>query len=139
MGGALGSLAWDADLGWWSGAAEVASGHRIDVYVDAANDWTQMRAAVARAGPAWEWLRAAEPSVRASVAAQLTDAHNGFCDPEDEVTPEQFAERLRLLSARFEASGATELVYADGMLLGGHWIVVRIAPDGSVGEVVEAG
>ena len=71
---------------------------------------------------------------RAAVAGQLTEAHDDFCDPADEVMPERFAGRLRLLSARFEAAGAVELVYADGMLLGGHWIVVPVAPDGSVGE-----
>jgi hypothetical protein len=46
---------------------------------------------------------------------------------------------LRLLSALFQVSGEMELVYADGMLFGGHWIVVPIAPDGSVGEALEAG
>jgi hypothetical protein len=90
-------------------------------------------------GRRWERLRAAEPSVRAAVAAQMTDAHNDYCNPEDEVTALQFADRLRLLSAKFEASGALELVYADGMLFGGHWIIVPIAADGSVGEASEAG
>jgi hypothetical protein len=139
MGDAFGSLAWIADLGWWSGVGEVTPGHRIDLHAEAPNDLAQMRAVIARAGPAWERLRAAEPSVRASVAGQLTDAHNAYCDPQDEVAPEQFAARLRLLSALFQASGAMELVYADGMLFGGHWIVVPIAPDGSVGEAVETG
>ena len=139
MGDAFGSLAWNADLDWWSGAADVAPGHRIDLHVEAANDPAALRAAVTRAGLAWERLWVAEPSVRAAVAGQMTDAHNGYCDPADEVTPEQFAERLRLLSARFEASGAVELVYADGMLFGGHWIVVPVSPDGSVGEASEAG
>jgi hypothetical protein len=137
MGDGFGSLAWNADLGWWSGAGEVAPGHRIDVHVEAPNDLAEMRAAIARAGPAWERLRTAQPSVRASVAAQLTDAHNRYCDPK--VTPEQFAARLRLLSALFQASRSLELVYTDGLLFGSHWIVVPIAPDGSVGEALEAG
>src|SRR5262249_46360330 len=98
-----------------------------------------LRAAVARSEPGWERLRAAEPSVRAAVAAQMTEAHNRYCDPEDEITPEQFAERLRLLSALFEASGSVKLVYADGMLFGGHWIVVPISADGRVGPASEAG
>jgi len=139
MDDAFGSLAWNSRLDWWSGTAEVAPGHRIDLHVEAANDPAAVRAAIARAEPAWGRLRAVEPSIRASVASQLTDAHNGFCDPEDEVTPDEFASRLRLLSARFKASGATELVFADGMLFGGHWIVVPVAADGSVGEAVEAG
>jgi hypothetical protein len=133
------SLNWNADLGWWSGAAELRRGHRIDLHLEAANDPVQLRVAVARAGPAWARLLAAEPSVRAEVAGQLTDAHNDYCDPEDEVTPEQFVDRLRLLSAKFEASGETELVYADGMLFGGHWIIVPMRADGSVGEASEAG
>ncbi len=77
--------------------------------------------------------------MRMAVAGQLTEAHNAFCDPADAVTPEQFAARLRLLSARFQPSGMVELVYSDGMLFGGHWIVAPIAPDKSVGEVIEAG
>jgi hypothetical protein len=139
MSDAFESLAWNRRLDWWTGAAEVAPSHRIDIHVEAANDLAAVRAAVVQAQPAWDWLRAAERSVRAAVATQLTDAHNEFCDPADEVTPEQFAARLRLLSAKFEASGAVELVYADGMLLGGHWIVVPVGADGSVGEAVEAG
>jgi hypothetical protein len=139
MGDTFGALAWNPRLDWWSCAAEFAPGHCIDLHVEAANDPAAMRAAVARAEPVWERLRAAEPSVRAAVAGQLTDAHNEFCDPADEVTREQFAARLRLLSARFQASGSLELVYSDGMLLGGHWIVVPVGADGSVGEAVEAG
>ncbi len=77
--------------------------------------------------------------MRAAVAAQLTAAHNEYCDPADEVTEEQFAARLRLLSAKFEDTGEWERVYADGMLLGGHWIIVPIGADGAVGEAYEAG
>ena len=139
MGDVFGSLAWNADLDWWSGTAEVSPCHRIDLHVEAANDPAALRVAVTQAWPAWDRLRAAEPSVRAAVAGQMTDAHNGYCDPADEVTPEQFADRLRLLSARFEASRAVELVYADGMLFGGHWIIVPVGADGTVGEASEAG
>jgi hypothetical protein len=139
MGDDFGALAWNPQLDWWSGATEFAPGHRIDLHLEAANDPAAMRAAVARAEPTWVRLRATEPSVRVAVADQLTEAHNEFCDPADELTPEQFAARLRLLSAKFEASGAVELVYSDGMLLGGHWIVVPVGPDGKVGEAVEAG
>ncbi|HEY8176276.1 MAG TPA: DUF2262 domain-containing protein, partial [Gemmatimonadaceae bacterium] len=114
-------------------------GHPIDVHVDAANDLAEMSAAAAQAEAAWQRLRVAEPSVRAAVAQQMTNAHNEYCDPEDEVTPEQFAERLRLLSARFEGSGTMELVYADGMLFGGHSIIVPVDADGRVGEASEAG
>ena len=139
MSDAFDSLAWNADLDWWSGAAEVTLGHRINLHVDAANDPAAFRVAVNRAGPAWERLKVTEPSVRMTVAGQMTDAHNGYCDPADEVTPEQFAERLSLQSVRFEASGAVELVYADGMLFGGHWIIVPVSSAGIVGEASEAG
>ena len=81
MGDAFGSLAWNADLHWWSGAADVAPGPRIDLHVEAANDPAALRAAVTRA----------------------------------------------------------ELVYADGMLFGGHWIIVPVGADGTVGEASEAG
>jgi hypothetical protein len=139
MGDAFGSLTWNADLGWWSGVAEVAPGHRINLHVEAPDDPAALQAVVARAQPAWERMRVSEPSVRAAVAGQMIDAHNGNCDPEDEVTPEQFADRLRLLSAKFEASGAVELVYADGMLFGGHWIIVPVGANGVVGEASEVG
>jgi hypothetical protein len=139
MGEAFGSLAWNPKLDWWSGATEVTPGHRIDLHVEAANDPAAMRAAVKRAEPAWEQLRVSESAVRATVAGQMTEAHNEFCAPEDEVTEEQFASRLRLLSARFDSSGNVELVYADGMLLGGHWIIVPVGVDGVVGEAFEAG
>jgi hypothetical protein len=43
-----------------------------------------------------------------------------YCDAEDEVSPEQFAGRLRLLSALCETAGTVELCYDDGMLFGGH-------------------
>ena len=139
MDDAFSSLAWNADLEWWSGAAEVAPGHRIDLHVQAANDPVALRVAVGRASPAWERLKAAEPGVRAEVAGQMTEAHNGYCDPEDEVTEEQFAERLCLLSVVFEAAGGLELCYHDGMLFGGHWLIVPVGEDGSVGEASEAG
>jgi hypothetical protein len=129
----------ESRLDWWSGAAEFAPDHHIDLHVEAANDSAAVRTAVARAEQARQRLRAAESLVRGAVAGQLTGAHNAFCDPADEVTPEQFAARLRLLSARFQASGAIELVYSDGMLLGGHWIVVPVGADGSVGKAAEAG
>ena len=127
------------DLGWWTGVAELAPGHSIDIHVEADNDAALLASAVARAEPAWERLRGTEPSVRAAVAEQMTGTHNDLCDPADEVTPEQFAERLQLLSAKFEASGETELVYFDGMLFGGHHLIVPVAPDGTVGEASEAG
>ena len=34
---------------------------------------------------------------------------------------------------------SVELTYADGGLFGGHWIVVTVAADGTVGEASEAG
>ncbi len=139
MGDAFGSLTWDADMGWWSGSAQVATGYRVDLHVEAANNPAELRTAIARAKPAWKQLLASEQAIRAVVASQMVEAHNSFCDPEAEVTPEQFAERLKLLSARFETSGSIELVYSDGMLFGGHWIIVPIGADGSVGEAFEAG
>ena len=139
MGEAFGRLAWDDHLEWWKGTAEFAPGQRIDLHVEATNDPAALRAAVALAGPALERLRASEPAVRAAVAAQMTAAHNEYCASEDEVTEQQFAERLRLLSVKFEASRAVELVYADGMLFGGHWIIVPVGADGAVGEAHEAG
>jgi hypothetical protein len=139
MGDDFGSLAWNADLGWWSGSTDVSQGHRIDLHIEAANDQAAMREAAERARPMWGRLRVAEPSIRATVASQMTIAHNDYCDPDDEVTPEQFADRLRLLSAKFEESGAVELVYSDGLLFGGHWIIVPVGKDGTLGEASEAG
>jgi hypothetical protein len=139
VGEAFGALAWDDHLEWWKGTAEFGPGRRIDLHVEAANDPTALRVAVARAVPDWDRLRASEPSVRAAVAGQLTAAHNELCAPEDEVTEAEFAERMRLLSVKFEAAGGAELVFADRSLLGGHWIVVPVGADGSVGEAHEAG
>jgi hypothetical protein len=139
VGEAFRMLAWNSDLAWWSGAAEVAPGHCIDLHVQVANDLAALRAAVELAGPAWERLRATEPDVRAAIAGQMVEAHNGYCAPEDEVTPEQFAERLRLLSLVFDSAGTMELCYHDGMLFGGHWIIVPVAADGSIGVASEAG
>jgi hypothetical protein len=136
---AFGSLSWNAELGWWSGRADIRPGHAIDIHVQAANDPGRLRSAVGLAEPGWVRLRASEPSVRAAIADQMVEAHNGYCDPEDEVTAEQFAGRLRLLSALFEPGGAVELCYHDGMLFGGHWIIVPIDTDGCVGEATEAG
>jgi hypothetical protein len=133
------SLAWNPDLNWWSGDADIAPGHRIALHVDARNDLQEIQIAVAQAAPAWERLLATEPLIRAAVANQMTAAHNDFCDPADEVTEQQFAARLRLLSARFETSGSTELVYHDGGLFGGHHIIVPVAADASVGEASESG
>ena len=53
------------------------------------------------------------------------------------VTEQQFAERLELLSILFETSGSIELVYFDGMLFGGHHIIVPVGTDGTVGEAWE--
>lgn len=139
MGEAFGALAWDDHLGWWKGAAEFAPGRRIGVHVEANNDPAALQAAVARAGPLWDRLRALELSVRAAVVSQLTAAHNEFCAPEDEVTEAQFAERMRPLSVKFEVAGGVEVVFADRTLLGGHWIVVPVGPDGTVGEAITAG
>ncbi len=139
MSKAFEAMGWDDELGWWSGAAEVAPGHRIDLHVECANDPASLSDAVVRVRPAWERLRSGEPAVRAEVAGQMAGPHNEFCDPADEVTEAQFAVRLSLLSAKFESAGTVELVYADGMLLGGHWIIVPVAADGSVGEAFEAG
>jgi hypothetical protein len=139
VGEAFGALAWDDRLEWWKGAAEFAPGRRIDLHVEARNEPAALEVAVARARPVWDRLRASEPTLRAAVASQLTAAHNEFCAPEDEVTEEQFAERMRLLSVKFVAAGGVELVFADRTLLGGHWIVVPVGADGSVGEAITAG
>ncbi|HEX4608995.1 MAG TPA: DUF2262 domain-containing protein [Urbifossiella sp.] len=139
MGEAFAALAWDDRLEWWRGAAEFAPGRRIDLHVEASNDPSALEAAVVRAGPMWDRLRGSELAVRAAVASQLTAAHNEFCASEDEVTEEQFAERMRLLSVKFEAAGDVEMVFADRTLLGGHWIVVPVGANGSVGEAITAG
>jgi hypothetical protein len=133
------SLAWDADLNWWKGVADLAPGRRIDLHVQAPNDPRELASAVARAAPEWQRFVVAEPSIRAAVASQMTEAHNDFCNPEDVVTEQQFAERLELLSILFETSGSIELVYFDGMLFGGHHIIVPVGTDGTVGEAWEAG
>ncbi len=135
----FGALAWDDHLEWWTGTAEFAPGRQIDLHVEASDDPAALEAAVARARPVWDRLQASEPAMRAVVASQLTAAHNEFCAPEDEVTGEQFAERMRLLSVKFEAAGGVELVFADRTLLGGHWIVVPVGANGSVGEAITAG
>ncbi|MDY3559295.1 DUF2262 domain-containing protein, partial [Gemmata sp. JC673] len=139
VGEAFEALAWDDHLEWWKGAAEFGPGRRIDLHVEAGNDPAAFRVAVVRARPMWDRLRASEQTVREVVAGQLTAAHNEFCDPEDEVTEAQFAERMRLLSVRFKVTGVVELVFADRSLLGGHWIVVPVEADGAVGEVITAG
>lgn len=133
------SLQWNPNLDWWSGRADLTPDHAIDIHLEATNDPIALEAVVAKAMPAWARLRSTEPSIRDVVANQWTAAHNDNCDPDDEVTAEQFARGLRLLSAKFEPSGAIELVYDDGMLLGGHWIVMSVAPDGTLGMASEAG
>ena len=65
-------------------------------------------------------------------------------DPEDvdvfgKEATEQFADRIRLLSPFFELTGARELCYHDGILFGGHRLIVSIDAVGNVGEAVEAG
>ena len=139
MDAAFDSLEWNSDLNWWSGAADFTPGHHIDLHVQAANDPAELRAAIERADPKWERLRSDEQSIRAAVADQMTDAHNDYCNPEDEVTKDQFAGRLRLKSVLFEADGSVELTYPDDGLFGGHWIVVPIGADGVVGEATEVG
>lgn len=42
MGDPFASLAWNADLAWWSVEAEFASGHRIDLHLKAANDSAEL-------------------------------------------------------------------------------------------------
>jgi hypothetical protein len=136
---ALGSLEWNADLGWWSGSGDLAPGHQVDLHVQAPNENAELRSAVERAGPAWERFRASEPLVRAAVADQMVEAHNDYCEPEDEVTSEQFAAQFRLLSVLFEPTGGIELCYHDGLLFGGHRIIVPLSEDGQVGQACEAG
>jgi hypothetical protein len=131
------SLAWNDDLSWWTTSAELPPGHRIDLHVQAPNDREMLRSSAARATPDWERLVRSEPSIRATVASQMTPGHNDFCNPEDVVTESQFAERMELLSVLFEASGSTELVYFDGYLFGGHHIIVPVSSDGVVGEAMD--
>jgi hypothetical protein len=139
MNDVFASLEWNPDLNWWSGYAEIVPGHGIDLHVQAAHDPAALRVAVEWATTAWRRLQSDEPSVRRAVAAQMIEAHNDHCNPEDEVTSEQFAARLRLKSVLFEVSRSIELCYDDGMLFGGHWVLVPIGEDGTVGEVWEAG
>jgi hypothetical protein len=136
---AFGPLSWNDRVGRWSGRTEVTPGHAIDVHVQAANDNPLPRAAIEHAGPAWVRLQATEPSVRATIAEQMADAHNEYCEPKDEVTPEQLASRIHLRSVLFESNGSVELCYDDGRLFGGHWIIVPIDREGRVGEPSEAG
>ena len=63
------SLAWNADLGWWSGNTGVpAPGHRIDFctfQADQSYRWTRRTPPVDWSATSGARLRAAEPSVRA--------------------------------------------------------------------------
>lgn len=118
---------------------EFTPGHQIELHVEAPQDSASLQAAVTKARPQWEWLLKTEAAVRAAVASQLTEAHNEYCDPEDEVSEEQFAGRLRLLSAKFEEAGTLELSYLDGMFFGGHWIIVPVGADGAIGTAYETG
>jgi hypothetical protein len=139
MNDVFASLEWNPDLDWWSGHAEIVPGYGIDLHVQAARDPAALRVAIEWATTAWRRLQSDESSVRRAVAARMIEAHNDHCNPEDEVTSEQFAARLRLKSVLFEVSRSVELCYDDGMLFGGHWVLVRIGEDGTMGEVLEAG
>jgi hypothetical protein len=133
------SLTWkDAVRSWWV-AAEIETGHHVDLYVSASTDLASLSNAVRLADSAWTRLKNTESLVRASVAQQLTAAHNDYCDPADEVTEEQFAARIRLLSVEFQTDGGLDLCYHDSMLFGGHWLIVPVSADGTVGEAFEAG
>jgi hypothetical protein len=139
LAGLFDHLKWNPNLGWWSGSTEFSPGRRIDIHVEADNSPSMLRDRVKQADQAWVMLRTTESSIRQAIAEQLVESHNQFCDPEDEVSSDQFADRVRLLSVRFMSSGALELVYMEEGLLGGHWIIVPIGPDGEIGEVSEAG
>jgi hypothetical protein len=126
---------WDSELEMWSGKAEVALGHRIGIHIMATSDPADLRRAVERSRAGFEWLLASERNVRDTITLHLIDTHNGNRDPEDQVTPDGFADRLRLESAVFEPGGTIELCYKDGWLFGGHWVVVTIDGDRNIGQV----
>lgn len=60
----------------------------------------------------------------------LEDKNDGWADTEEEkVTEEEFKDRLQLDTIKIESDGGLEIVFQDGDLFAGHWVVVKTDPE----------
>ena len=131
------SFGWfDGEIAWGAGRAKVTLGHDDDTAERCAQALAHLRAVVT-----------SQPDVdarwRRYAAGELADLANDWQRDEDAtaepITPEAFADRIRLTELSIESDGSMTPYFDDGDLFWGHVIIVSIDDGGTPIDATIAG
>lgn len=139
---ALGALAWNGDLGWWEGQAELAPGRHVTVSISVEDEETDAEptAEIRHARRVLSRLPEQEPEARQLAADELLGIYNEeWNDDGDPLSEDEFMARLTLEDVGVLADGSAELFYKDGGLFAGHAVLVSINADGNLDDADIAG
>ncbi len=132
----FGKFVWDDDYDGWVTEARFAADQIVHVTLDTDQNTNEDKQKLLdRANATWKILRSREPVLRRAAAADLLNIHNGGWNRGEDLTVEQFMERMRLNSVSLHADGAASLYVDDGGLFEGRSIAVFVDHGGKVQEI----
>lgn len=133
----LGALRWDPELEWWEGSVKLLSAKPFTLYIF--SRYSADGAIPAEARQVSRKLSQLELTCRRFAASELGKIQNEEWSEGRLVSEAEFAGRLIPESIVIHESGYTEFHFGDDGLFWGHWVGVRIKPDGTFQEAVVEG
>ncbi|MDO5709053.1 MAG: DUF2262 domain-containing protein [Coriobacteriales bacterium] len=124
----LGTFTLDRRYDWYEGSIDYL-GKTCTVMLTVEEGSTDATAALAKLEELCVDLSSVDHAARAYAADQMLENASDWC--EEELTREQFIERMDYPSITIEHDGSVGFMFDDGGMFAGHVIVVDMAADGS--------
>jgi hypothetical protein len=124
----LGTFTLDRRYDWYEGSIDYL-GKTCTVMLTVEEGSTDATAALAKLEELCADLSSVDHAARAYAADQMLENASDWC--EEELTREQFIERMDYPSITIEHDGSVGFMFDDGGMFAGHVIVVDMAADGS--------
>lgn len=124
----LGTFTLDRRYDWYEGSIDYL-GKTCTVMLTVEEGSTDATAALAKLEELYADLSSVDHAARAYAADQMLENASDWC--EEELTREQFIERMDYPSITIEHDGSVGFMFDDGGMFAGHVIVVDMAADGS--------
>lgn len=133
----LGELEFNPETGAWQAEWEFAPGHPVELLIHHEQAMDAVPGEVKRL---LLTLKDKDPSVREEVARKLIRLCNEDWNPDEQLTEDEFAGRVKLQGVNVSAETArAELFYDDDDIFAGHSISVFMGSDGRLSEPNLAG
>lgn len=131
----FGDLIWDADLGWWTGMADLASGSSFTLYIHTPSE--EDTSITEKAREAFVTMQASEQNIRKFAAQELLATHNDNWSDGKRITEVEFIHRLIPSAIELFPDGDAEMSFGDDDMFWGHEIGVRYRGDRLTEAVIQ--